>query len=127
MNLEEAIKGMMETRAKLRSKRGISDPAFISTQMQVLTQFTSAIEEHLADYEEEHEHNMTTKFVKYTNGDDAISVSQAETKTRFESGIRKGEIAKLKRYVNSSWEIIKVAQSRVNHLTNEYKTGSKVT
>lgn len=127
MELQTAIDGMLATREKLRTKEGVTSPAYISTQMQVLTQFVSAIEEHLAKLEEEHEYNMTTKFIKYTNGVDAVSVSQAETKTRFETGIRKGEIAKLKRYVSSSWSVIGVAQSRVNHLTSEYKQGGKVT
>lgn len=127
MKLEDAIKGMMTTRAALRSKQGVSDPSFISENMQRLAQYTAAIDIHLADLEEEHESNMTTKFVKYTNGTDAISVSQAETKTRFEAGIRKGEIAKLKRYVNSAWQLVGVAQSRHNHLTAEYKQGNKTT
>lgn len=127
MKLEDAVVGMLNAREKLRTQQGIINPAYISTQMQVLTQFVSSIEEHLALLEEKHEHDMTTKFVKYTNGKDAISVSQAETKTRFETGITKGHVAKLKRYVNSSWSIIGVAQSRVNHLTAEYKQGSKTT
>lgn len=127
MTLEEAVKGMLEARDKLRTKQGIVDPAYISQQMQILTQFTSAVEEHLAELEEEHESNMTNKFVKYTNGEDAVSVSQAETKTRFETGITKGQIAKLKRYVGSSWSVIGVAQSRVNHLASEMKQGSKIT
>jgi hypothetical protein len=127
MDLEDAVKGMMTTRAALRSKQGVSDPNFISENMQRLAQYTAAIDVHLADLEELHEANMTTKFVKYTNGEDAISVSQAETKTRFETGIRKGEIAKLKRYVNSAWQLVGVAQSRHNHLTQEFKQGAKTT
>ena len=127
MELQEAIKGMLATRAALRSKQGVSDPNFISENMQRLAQYTAAIDVILGDLEEEHESNMTRKFVMYTNGEDAISVGQAETKARFETGITKGEIAKLKRYVNSAWQLVGVAQSRWNHLNSEYKQGKNIT
>lgn len=127
MDLQTAVDAMMKTRGALQSKQGVSNPSFISENMQRLTMYTAAVEVHLAELEEEHETNMTTKFVKYTNGEFAISPSAAETKVRFETGITKGKVAKLKRYVSSSWQIVSTAQSRWNHLNTEYKQGGKIT
>jgi len=115
MNLEDATKGMMDARAKLRTKQGVIDPNFISEQMQRLTQYTGAVEEHLADLEEQLELEEMNKFVAYTQAQ-GKTVNQAEILTKMEVGATKGKIAKLKRYVNSSWQIVGVAQSRVNHL-----------
>lgn len=117
MNLEEATKGMIKTREALRSRQGIADPNFISEQMQRLAQYTAAIEEHLAELEEHIETAMHTIFANSTKG--GTSVSQSETLARFETKDMKGQIDKLSRYVKSSWLIIGVAQSRVNHLSKE--------
>lgn len=114
MKLEVAVKGMMNARDKLRTRQGVTDPVFISEQMQRLTQYTGAVEEHLAELEEEIELQLMNKFNKYLS--DEKSINQAEILARFEVGAVKGEIAKLKRYVNSSWQIVSVAQSRHNHL-----------
>lgn len=114
MNLEEATKGMMDARANLRTRRGVTDPMYISEQMQRLAQYTGAVEEHLAVLEEEIEKDLMHRFITY-NMDK--STNQAEILARFETGKKKGEIAKLKRYVNSSWSIVGVAQSRYNHLS----------
>lgn len=116
MNLEDATKGMMDARTQLRSTRGVNDPFFISEQMQRLTQYTGAVEEHLAELEEELEVEEMTRFIHYTKTE-GKSVNQSEILAKQEVGSHKGEIAKLKRYVNSSWSIIGVAQSRWNHLS----------
>lgn len=115
MDLQKAVKGMMDARASLRSRQGITDPIFISEQMQRLTQYTGAVEEHLAKLEEELELQEMNKFVKYT--EEGESTNTAQIKTRYEVGAVKGQVAKLKRYVNSSWQIVSVAQSRWNHLS----------
>lgn len=114
MDLQVATKGMMKTRDALRSKRGVSDPNFISENMQRLTQYTGAIEEHLAELEEKLEVDEMARFINYTKN--GRSINQAEILAKQEVGSLKGEIAKLKRYVNSSWQIVGVAQSRFNHL-----------
>ncbi len=119
MNLNEAVDGLLKTREALRTKQGIVDPEYISKQMQILTQFTSAIEEHLADYEKELEDKMQSIFIGHSK---SMSVNQAETLARFETKELKGQVEKLSRYVKSSWSIIGVAQSRVNHLTKERQT-----
>lgn len=120
MNLDESIKGLLKTREALRSKQGITDPNFISEQMQRLTQYVGAVEEHLADYEKQLEDEMHHLFINHTKG--GSSVSQSETLARFHTKQLKGEVEKLNRYVKSSWSIIGVAQSRVNHLTKERHT-----
>lgn len=126
MDLQVAVKGMMEARAQLRSKKGVSDPTFISEQMQRLAQYTGAVEEHLADLEEQLEVVEMKKFINYTK-EQGKSVNQAEILAKQEVGSLKGEIAKLKRYVSSSWQIVGVSQSRWNHLSAEYKQGGRTT
>lgn len=121
MDLDTAVKGMMEARAQLRSKRGVTDPFFISEQMQRLAQYTGAIEEILAEREEALEVDEMTQFLHYTKTE-GKSVNQAEILAKQEVGQLKGEIARLKRYVNSSWNIIGVSQSRFNHLQREAGT-----
>jgi outer membrane protein TolC len=105
---------MMDARSALRSQKGVTDPSFISEQMQRLAQYVGAVEEHLADLEERVEVEEMTVFSGHRA--DGKSVNQAEILAKQEIGALKGQIAKLKRYVNSSWAIIGVAQSRVNHL-----------
>ncbi len=114
MNLETAVHLMMDARAKLRTKEGISDPPYISQEMMRLAQATGAVEEHLADLEEQIEVDEMNIFNGWRA--DGKSVNQAETLAKQEVGTLKGQIAKLKRYVNSSWQIVSVAQSRFNHL-----------
>lgn len=125
MELKTAITGMLEARTQLRSKQGVTDPSFISEQMQRLAQYTGAVEEHLAELEEQ----IEVEEMNYFNGWrlDGKSVNQAETLAKQAVSHIKGNIAKLKRYVNSSWSIIGVAQSRFNHLANDFKLGSKHT
>lgn len=125
MDLQVAIKGMLTARAQLRSQRGISDPQFISEQMQRLAQYAGSLEEHLAEYEEQ----LEVQEMEVFNGwlKDGKSINQAELLAKQEVGQLKGQIAKLKRYVNSSWSIIGVAQSRFNHLNIQYKQGGNIT
>lgn len=117
MQLEKAIEGMIDARTELRSRKGITDPFHISEQMQRLAQFTGAIEEHLAEYEEQLEIEEYKRFSDYTK--QGRSINQAEILAKQEVGELKGKIARLKRYVNSSWQIIGVAQSRFNHIQRE--------
>lgn len=118
MELTDAITGMLKTREALRTRQGVSDPYFISEQMQRLTQYVSAVEEHLAEREEQLEIEEMNKFIHYTRTE-GKSVNQAAIITKQEVGSSKGEIAKLKRYVSSSWQIVGVSQSRFNHLQKQ--------
>jgi hypothetical protein len=125
MDINTAITGLLDARNQLRSKRGVSDPTFISEQMMRLTQFTGAVEEHLAVYEEELEVAEMQEFDnQLTQGK---SVNMSETLAKQKVGSLKGKIAYLKRLVNSSWSIIGVAQSRFNHLNREQGLGKHQT
>lgn len=125
MDLEVAVKGLLQVRNDLRQRRGVTDPLFISEQMQRLAQYTSAVEEHLGDLEERIEVVEMQKFLGYLKQGD--SVNKAETLAKQEVSELKGNIAKLTRLVNSSWKLISTAQSRINHLNSEVKMGGKIT
>ena len=125
MDLDVAIKGLLDARNQLRSRQGVSNPTFISEQMMRLTQFTGAVEEHLAELEEELEVAEMQEFDKHlTQGK---SVNMSETLAKQKVGSQKGKIAYLKRLVNSSWSIIGVSQSRFNHLNTERGLGKHTT
>jgi septation ring formation regulator EzrA len=117
MDLQKAVNGMLDARSQLRSSKGVADAGFISEQMQRLTQYTGAVEEHLAEYEEQLEIQEMDIFNGWLK--DGKSINQAELLAKQEVGQIKGQIAKLKRYVNSSWQIVGVAQSRFNHLQKQ--------
>lgn len=116
MDLDQAVDGMMKTRAALRSDKGVNDPAFISEQMQRLTQYTGAVEEHLGALEEKLEVTEMQHFVLYTK-EEGRSVPQSYTLAKKDVSELRGQIQKLKRYTSGSWQIVSVAQSRFNHLT----------
>lgn len=125
MDINTAITGLLDARNQLRSRQGVSNPTFISEQMMRLTQFTGAVEEHLAVLEEELEVTEMQEFDKQlTQGK---SVNMSETLAKQKVGSLKGKIAYLKRLVNSSWSIIGVAQSRFNHLNREQGLGKHQT
>lgn len=117
MDLDTAVKGMLRSREFLRSAKGLSDAMYISEQMQRLAQYTAAVEEHLASYEEQFETEEASKFKDYMS--EGKSANQAEILAKKDSAELKGQIAKLKRYTASSWQIVGVAQSRFNHLQKE--------
>lgn len=124
MKLDVAVKLMLDTRENLRSPQGINNPTYISEQMQRLTQATAAVEEHLADLEHDFELKEEGTFQQYLKDK---SVNMADTLTRKQLGEERGQIKKLTRFVNSSWKIVSVAQSRINHLTVEMNQGKNVT
>lgn len=120
MTLDESIKGLLKTRELLQSIRGVTDPVFISENMQRLSQYTGAVEVHLADLEEQLENEEMSKFLDYLK--QGKSVNMSETLAKQEVGSLKGKIAKLSRLVKSSWSIISTSQSRINHLIKESGT-----
>lgn len=121
MNLDEALKGLLKTREALQSKQGVTNPVFISENMQRLAQYVGAVEVYLADLESELENLEMTKFLAHLK--EGKSVNMSETLTKQEVGSHKGEIAKLSRLVKSSWSIIGTAQSRWNHLDKDMQLG----
>lgn len=125
MDLDVATKGLLQVRNDMRSRQGVTDPLFISENMQRLAQYTSAVEEYLSDLEEQIEVVEMQKFLGYLKQGD--SVNKAETLAKQEVSELKGNIAKLTRLVNSSWKLISTAQSRINHLTSERNLGGRTT
>lgn len=120
MDLEEAIKGMLDARKNLRSQQGINDPNYMSTQMDRLAQYTGAVEEHLADLEKEYEEQRTTLYMKLSK---EVSATQAENESKAQVGTLSADMKRLTRLVNSSWKIVGEKQSRINHLERSLASG----
>jgi hypothetical protein len=125
MNLEQAIQIMLETQDKFATKRGVSDPDYISQNMQILANATALVETHLAGFERDYEVTLGRKLGEYITA--GSSASAAETRVRSEQAREKGQIKYLTRIVASAWKQVGVAQSRHNHLTKEFKMGGTQT
>ncbi len=125
MDLEKAVEYLLKVRNDLRSPRGVSDPVFISENMQRLAQITGRVEELLADYEEELEVKEMQEF--QSNLKLGKSVNMSETLSKQAVGELKGRVARLKRLVSSSWSLISTAQSRRKHLETDFNLGAKIT
>lgn len=117
MLLATAMKGMLEAREALQQKQSISIPTFISEQIQILAQYTGAVEEILAEDEAQLVKNEATKFKAYM--DSGKSANMASNLLKYDFTDERAEIVKLTRLCNSSWRIIGVAQSRIKHLIAE--------
>ena len=125
MNLEQAIKIMLETQDNFATKAGVDNPDYISQQMQILANATALVERHLAGFERDYEIRLGKKLGEYLAG--GSSASAAETRVRTELAKEKGEIKYLTRMVKSAWSQVGVAQSRHNHLTKEFRAGGTIT
>lgn len=117
MLLATAINGMLETRNALRKQEGVSAPVFISEQIQRLAQYTGALEEILAEDESDIHKKEVEQFKKYIEA--GKSVNMATNLLKFDFSEEHAAIIKHTRYVNSSWKIISVSQSRIKHLIAE--------
>lgn len=124
MDLNTAVKGLLDARAKLRDAKGIQEPTFISENMQRIATYAGAVEEHLADLEEEIELEEEKAYRKYLT-DHTPSASEREAK--YDVATLKASAKRLTRLVNSSWKLVSTSQSRYNHLQTEYKTGEHIT
>lgn len=121
MELDKAIKGMLDAEAKLRTAKGIVSPTVLSEQMMRLSQYLGAVEEHLAGYEKDYEVTLAQKLHNFmiTQG---LKPTPAEARAKMELGDTKGQIAYLSRLVSSGWRQVGVIQSRINHLVREAQT-----
>lgn len=119
MLLTTALQGMMEARTALQKSEAVSLPTFISEQIQILAQYTGAVEETLADDESELVVKESTKFKEYMSGDKPKSANMASNLLKYDFVDERAEIVKLTRLCNSSWKIIGVCQSRIKHLIAE--------
>lgn len=122
MDLEQAIKVMLDAQDKLRTRQGVNSPDYMSEQMQRLAQATGAVELHLAEYERDYEIALGNKLHTYlvTEG---TSATNADKRVRIDLAKQKAEITYLTRIVASAWKQVSTTQSRWNHLQAEYKTG----
>jgi hypothetical protein len=118
MLLATAVNSMLETREALRKQEGLSNPTYISEQIQKLAQYTGAVEEILAEDEAQLVKDEAAKFKSYMN-DHGKSPNMASNLLRYDFVDDRAEIVKLTRLCNSAWKIIGVAQSRVKHLIAE--------
>lgn len=121
MDLVVAVKGMLEAEEKLRSSEGIGNPMYMSRQMAILSQFTGAVEERLAEYEKDLEITSAQKLHEYmiTNH---MKVTEAQRLVEIDIAERKGQVKYLTRLVASAWRQVGVIQSRINHLVREAGT-----
>ena len=65
MELEQAIKIMLETQGNFATRRGINDPDYISQNMQILANATALVEQHLAGFERDYEVSLGRKLGEY--------------------------------------------------------------
>lgn len=119
MELPAAITRMLVTRNALNSPEGISMPTFISENIQMLAQYVGVIEIYLAEKEESLTINESRLYKQYL--DAGNKTSTAKDMARHYYAAEHAEIAKLSRYISSSWKIITTAQSRIKHLIEESK------
>lgn len=117
MTLEQALDGLADAKSRLRSRQAITQMPLMSEHMDRLAQFTSAVEDHLAELEEELEIEEATHYKQFL--EEGKSVSASEKAAKYEVAKLKGQIRKLTRYVNSAWKIVDEKRSRWNHLKAE--------
>lgn len=117
MLLTTAVKGMMDARTSLQKKEAVSLPTFISEQIQILAQYTGAVEEVLAEDEASLVRKESNQFKTYM--EEKKSANMAANLLKYDFIEERAEIVKLTRLCNSSWKIIGVCQSRIKHLIAE--------
>lgn len=124
--LEQAINTMLESQDRLRTKAGVTNPAYISQEMQVLAQATAAVEVYLAEFERDYEIEMGRKLHQYlvTEGSNATN---ADKRVRIDLAEKKANITYLTRIVSSAWKQVSTSQSRWNHLNQDMKLGKTIT
>ena len=119
MDLQTALDGMMDSKAKLQTPQGVGSLTVMSENMQRLAAYTSAVEDNLADYEYELE--ITERDAYYEEIKKGLKPSPAEREAKYAVADQKGQIKRLVRLVNSSWKLIDTVRSRYNHLNSETK------
>lgn len=119
MDIDVAIQGMMDSKAKLQTPQGVSSLPVMSEHMQRLAAYTSAVEDKLAEYEAELE--IKERDAYYALLGSGLKPSPAEREAKYKVAKEKGEIKRLVRLVNSSWKLIDTVRSRYNHLSSEQK------
>lgn len=119
MTLEQALAGMMDSKAKLQTPSGVSILPVMSENMQRLAAYTSVVEEFLAENEAQLE--MLERDAYYEELQSGKSPTASERDAKYKVAKEKGEVKRLVRLVNSSWKLIDTVRSRYNHLDKEMK------
>ena len=117
MKLATANAGVLKERGALQEPQGISSPSYISEHMQLLTQYTSALEENLAELEAKLEVTESETFKAHRS--DGLSVNAAQVQTKYDIAADRAEVLRVTRLCSSSWRFISSSQSRVKHLIEE--------
>lgn len=118
MDIDTAIAGVLTERSALQQPEGVSSPTYISEHMQRLSQYTSVLEEAIANEEKKlkiRESGLYKEYIKTS------SVNKAQTIIKYELMADEAQIEYLKRLVSSSWRFIGASQSRIKHLVEEAK------
>jgi hypothetical protein len=117
MDLDTALKGMIDAENSLRTKQGINNPAIMSEAMMRLSQYTGSVEEHLADLERDAELEEARIYQEMKA--EGKSPSAAEKEAKYAIASFKADIKRLTRLTTSAWRQVGVIQSRINHLIRE--------
>lgn len=120
MDLKTAIDGMLSAKARLRSAAAVSSPSVLSEQMYRLGQYVSAIEDHLADLEEDYE-KQEAGILRREMDELGHSATAASARVKIELGALEGQIKRLSRIVAASWKQSNTAMARYNHLDKEMR------
>lgn len=114
--MEENVQKLIESRSMLT--RALSaknpDPNGIDRYMSLLVHYAGLIGDELADLEKAYEDEKMRAFIANKK---TVSVNQADLLARHTEG--KGDIAKLTRLVNTSWNTITAAQGRLRRFERE--------
>lgn len=116
MNLDKALEGMMKARKALQTLQG-DTPTLISEQMQILAQYTSMVEEGLADLEEVVAKSTNEMYKSEIESGKSIHAASVSAKAHHND--ENAKIAKVSRLVTSSWRLVSASQSRLKHLVAE--------
>lgn len=117
MKLEDALKGMFHVQNEIRTPRAMSDPLVLSKQMMRLSQYAGAVDERLAEYQQDYELQLA-RAMQYLIGG-GMKPTPAEASAKMELAEVKSQIVYLDKVTQSAWRQVGVIQSRINHLSKE--------
>ena len=117
MKLDTALAGVLKERGALQKMEGTANPSYLSEHMQILSQYTSILEERVGEEKKKLEIREAELFKKYRK--EGKSVNASEVQMKYDVAEDKAEVNRLMSLVSSSWRFISVTQSRIKHLIEE--------
>ena len=121
MGLDEALEKLFKVQNSLQEPRFTENPGLMSQAMMRMSVFATAIEEKLAEYEQDYKIKEAQTYKK-TLLDEKLSATAAEKHIKIELGVEKAKITYLTRIVSAAWDEIGVLQSRINHIVKFSET-----